>query len=285
MHKIDRLGWTDGIAFTAYGTSVGIRTNDPTMIERLLAARPPGWDRADAPVVDLLFSLRVGPRSTRKGSRNYHLLYLGALQLVRTLDLQEIFDVLENHLKILIASRAQDDRLFVHAGVVGWQNQAIVIPGRSMSGKTTLVMELLKAGATYYSDDMAIFDPHGWVHPFPQPLSVRASEGRRKYAPEAFGRRVGIAPLPVGLILMTQYDRHAVWQPRPLPPSRALMALLDNTVAARKAPWVSLPILKRVATRAAAIQTRRGEAETAAQAVLAELGQIANEHHIRETMP
>ncbi len=140
-----------------------------------------------------------------------------------------------------------------------------------MSGKTTLVMELIKAGATYYSDDMAIFDTKGWVHPFPQPLAVRESEGRRKYTPEFFDRRTGTVPVPVGTILVTEYDRHGVWRPQPLSPSQALMALLDNTVAARKAPWVSLPILKRIATHAIAIKTHRGEAAVTAQTLLATL--------------
>ncbi len=118
MQKIDRLGWTNGISFKAYGTSVGIRTNDPAVFEHILATLPPGWQAVDSSVVDTIFSLRLGPPSMRQGTRNYHLLYLGALQLVRTLDLQVIFDVLENHLKIIVASRAREDRLFVHAGVV-----------------------------------------------------------------------------------------------------------------------------------------------------------------------
>lgn len=279
MQKLDRLGWTDGIAFTAYGTSVGIRTNDPAVLERLLTALPPGWDAADSPVVDVMFSLRVGPRSTRIGSRNYHLLYLGGLQLMRTFDLDAVFDALEGYLKIMIASQARADRLFVHAGVVGWQNQAIVIPGRSMSGKTTLVLELIKAGATYYSDDMAVFDTHGWVHPFPMPLSVREPEGRRKYIPETSGHQVGVTPLPVGTILVTQYDPSAAWRPRSIPPARALMALLENTVAARKAPRMSLPILKRVASHASSFSTHRGEAADVAHALLAAVSSTHSETH------
>jgi predicted ATPase len=37
-------------------------------------------------------------------------------------------------------------RVFVHAGVVGWKGQAILVPGRSYSGKTTLIAALMKAG-------------------------------------------------------------------------------------------------------------------------------------------
>jgi hypothetical protein len=34
----------------------------------------------------------------------------------------------------------------------------------SYSGKTTLVSELIRAGATYYSDEYAVIDERGRVH-------------------------------------------------------------------------------------------------------------------------
>ena len=69
------------------------------------------------------------------------------------------------------------ERVFVHAGVVGWKGHAIVIPGRSRSGKTTLVAELVKAGAEYYSDEFAVLDAEGRVHPFPE-AAVGPGPGR-----------------------------------------------------------------------------------------------------------
>jgi len=72
------------------------------------------------------------------------------------------------------------DRFFVHAGVVGWNGRAIVIPGQSKIGKTTLVEEFLRIGATYYSDEFAVFDRRGYVHPFARPLRVRTDGLQRK---------------------------------------------------------------------------------------------------------
>jgi hypothetical protein len=62
---------------------------------------------------------------------------------------------------------------FLYAGVVAWQGHAIVFPGRSLSGKTTLVREMLRLGATYYSDEFAVVDNSGLVHSFPRPLGIR----------------------------------------------------------------------------------------------------------------
>lgn len=259
------------MAFTAYGVSVGIRTNNADILDGISAYMPPEWEATHKPIVDSLFSLRLGPAAQRQGRRNYHLLYYGAVRIARSLDMAEILETLENYLRITVAFWAKEDHLFVHAGVVGWQDRAIVIPGRSFSGKTTLVSELIKSGATYYSDDMAIFDPQGRVHPFPVPLSVRQEDGRDRKQPEEFGSISGVEPLPVGLVIVTNYEEGAQWRPRTLSPGRTLMALLDNTVAARKDPKVSLPILQQVVRSASAFKSKRGEAATVAGPILAQL--------------
>ncbi len=271
MAEVDRLGWTAGVAFTAYGTSVGIRTNDESALDRIPALLPPVWKPFRGPIVDALFSLRIGPPSTRKGQRNFHLLYSGATRQARTLDLDEVFNLLENQIHSSVAYWAREDHLFVHAGVVGWRGRAILLPGGTRAGKTTLVSELIRAGAIYYSDDMALLDSKGRVFPYNVPLSVRESGGPRKYAPEAFGSSAGKGPLPVGLVVMTQFQEDARWQPRALSPSRALIALLQNTIAARKDPKVSLPILRRVVARAAVLKTMRGEAADVVGRLLAAL--------------
>jgi len=107
---------------------------------------PLGWQPCPTGEADILYSLRLAPPSKRKGQRNYHLLYCGSALLSRTLELPQLFDTLERHAELLTAFRASDC-LFVHAGVVDWQGQAILIPGRSMTGKTTLVKSLVEAGA------------------------------------------------------------------------------------------------------------------------------------------
>ena len=55
-------------------------------------------------------------------------------------------DVVESWDQLAVATLAKE-LVFVHAGVVGWRNRAIVIPGRSLSGKSTLVLALVVAVA------------------------------------------------------------------------------------------------------------------------------------------
>ena len=62
-------------------------------------------------------------------------------------------------------------------------------------GKSTLVTALLRAGATYYSDEYAVIDGRGQVYPYARRLSLRAtsSEPRRRCGPEEFGGGAGFA--------------------------------------------------------------------------------------------
>jgi hypothetical protein len=177
------------------------------------------------------------------------------------MDLAEIFKDFAAHLERLIPYLAKDC-LFVHAGVVGWQGQAIVIPGRSFSGKSTLVKALLEAGATYYSDEFTILDSQGRVHPYPVPLSIRDANGlnTKRIAVGDIGSQIGTEPLPVGLVVVTEYQPQARWRPRAVTPARGMLALMDNTVAARRGPEVSMPILKQVVTTAKIVKSKRGEA-------------------------
>ncbi len=178
----------------------------------------------------------------------------------------------ENHAQLLTACRARDC-LFVHAGVVGWRGCAILIPGRTMAGKTTLVQAFVQAGARYYSDEFAVLDKEGRVHPYPVPLSIRGLDGRPglKTPIASLGGQAGIDPLPPGLIVVTRYRPKAERRPRALSPAQALLAMMDNTVAAQREPQFTMPILRQAVLKARAVKSTRGEAGPVANSLLRSL--------------
>jgi len=270
MAKLDRLPWEGAIAFTAFGVSAGIRVSDASILEPLRAILPPDWKTATKPTVARLYSLIAGGASQRPGVRRFNILYADATRLLRTHDLDETLHQLQVSLELFIGDRAPR-RTFVHAGVVGWKGKAIVIPGRSHSGKSSLVTAFVKAGATYYSDEFAVLDERGRVHPYPVPLALRqdASGLPRKYKVEDLAGRVGDRPLPVGLVVITRYIDGARFRPRLASAGHAVMAMLGNTLPARRRPKRVLDVLTRAVSQALALRGARGEAEEAVGQLLA----------------
>ena len=240
-----------------------MRVTDRSVLDEIVARLPAGWRPRPRPLVDHLVSFVVG--GDAGAVRRFHLLYADARRLVRTTERHEALAVLENHLTQAVAEMAPR-RLFVHAGVVGWNGQAILVPGASHAGKSTLVAALLAAGATYYSDEFAVLDPQGRVHPFPRPIRLRdAREIATSLEPEQLGGRRGLGPLPVGLVAVARYDEGVRWRPVRLTAGRAVLELLSNTIVARSHPASAMATLGRVVSRAASFKGRRGEArETAA---------------------
>ncbi|HEX9185918.1 MAG TPA: hypothetical protein VGB87_02520, partial [Vicinamibacteria bacterium] len=146
----------------------------------------------------------------------------------------------------------------------GWCGRAILIPGRSRSGKTTLVAELVRAGAQYLSDEFAVLDARGRVHPFAKPLSIRGPGGCDLHAQsrrvEELGGTCATRPLPVGLVVLAEYRPGACWRPERLSPGRAVLEMLAHTVPARLRPEASLQSLEGAVARATVWKGERGEA-------------------------
>jgi len=258
----------------SFGKHVGFRTDTPGVLEQFLDLMPPGWERSDELAVRRLYSLRVGGEGNRKGVRRYNVLYMNAVRFERSLDFQYILDRLESDLHLYIADRAPR-RIFVHAGVVAYGGKAIVLPGRTMAGKTTLVEALLRLGATYYSDEFAVLSETGRVYPYAKPLSVRPN-GKEERAvaidPSAYGAEVGTRGIPVGVVALTTYKPGVHFRPRGLHGGKAILELLRDTVPARRAPRRSLKTLERLVSSATVLKGARGEADATAEILLRRLG-------------
>lgn len=246
--------WTGRRCIRLFGVRVGIQTNAPELWDRLTGYFPPLWQPTSGVTVDRIFSLRVGKATST--------VFENDEPGLKARSLKRVLEDFERRLKMYVAEMARR-RVFVHAGAVGWKGKAIIIPGRSYSGKTTLVRELVRAGATYYSDEYAVLDMQGQLYPYPQPLAIRTPGflEQKKIPAEEFGGVVGSKPLPVGLVVVSTYRKNVRWRPLQLTSGHGILALLDNTVSARRKPAVVLPVLQKAVGAATILQGERSEAE------------------------
>jgi hypothetical protein len=251
------------LRLAAYGVTLEIVVEDPAMLAEVEAILPPGATPGDPDAVQARFLLAADgtvvvdgepgdrPRAPAEGAAR-----------------------LDSAIRLRLG-RLATDYVFVHAGVVAHRDRAIVLPGRTLTGKTTLVAALVAAGAEYGSDEFAVLSADGLVHPYPKPLSLRRgprwSAGSRvqdDVAVESLGGRAVSRPLPLGLVVVTRYKWHATWAPVRRTPAAGAMALFENAVPARERPAQSLAVVTRATESALVLEGPRGEAAQVAESLL-----------------
>jgi hypothetical protein len=201
----------------------------------------------------------------------------GGAKLDVLIDDAVVATVLDPPAAVAIVQRAIDETFVqrqgsvavVHSGVVAHANRAILVPGPTGAGKSTLVAELVRQGAAYLSDEYALIDGDGRVHPYPRPLLLRdgSRTGRPVLASE-LGGTVAREPMPASLVLELRYDGGAALELETVSQGEAVLLLLRNTpqVLADQ-PWILAP-LQRAAERVACYTGLRGEARESASTIL-----------------
>lgn len=197
-------------------------------------------------------------------------LYLNGERIFARQRRETSIDGAASRIRLTVAEFAVD-RVFIHAGVVAWKGKAVIIPGRSYSGKTSLTVALVKRGAVYYSDEFAILDAEGFLHPFPKLLSVRGIIDERKQVDlpvETFGGTAGTQKIRVGIVLITQFQKGARWNPQILSAAKGLIEILKDTVAIRQNPHFTLEVLNKIVSEAIIVKSKRDDEEKSAGLIL-----------------
>ncbi len=255
-----KLKLDNQISFESFGVRIGIRSNQKNIIaeieRRIQNFLPNGIERIPYKNIEHFFWIK-------KYGKGEYVLYLNRKNIASSLNREGFFNFLISQIRLTVAEYAKN-LVFVHAGAVGWKDKAIIIPASSYQGKTTLVTELTKLGATYYSDEYAVLDDNGFVHPFTKTLSIRGIEDKYKqteFPVETFGGIKGEKPLPVGMVLLTEFDSDAKWEPKLLTVGLGVMNMLSHTIPIRYNPEFTLKVLNNTLNRAIIVKTKRGEAK------------------------
>jgi hypothetical protein len=248
----------NSFCFESYGVTIGIESNSAALLKQ--AGMTATHALLDEIVPIACDSAQHWFRITDDGGACS--IYQDESRIVTDAVSHKFWKFFDSLVRIKVAEHAKSV-VFVHAGVVGWRGRAIVIPGNSFQGKTTLVAELVKCGADYYSDEYAVFDKDGLVHPFARRLSLRNSEGTITETPttaEELGGRTGTSPLTVGTLLFTTYKPGAKWDPEMLSAGTAVVEMIAQTIPIRANPEFAIRVLNKVATGAIIAKGERDDA-------------------------
>jgi hypothetical protein len=181
------------------------------------------------------------------------------------------------HDAALGAVKALDDALVrklrklraVHAGAVVLQGRALLIPGSSHAGKSSLVAELLRRGAAHLSDEYALVDDEGRVHSYPRPLLLRnGGPGQTLVLPSDLNARFQMEPAEVGWILAVDYNPEARWNIKRVSQGEAVMLLLRNTPHKMEQSPEMIELFTRCAAAAECYAGTRCDVVEAAERIL-----------------
>jgi hypothetical protein len=249
----------------SYGLRLDVEVEDEALQPAVELILPPGWEPSDEFPEDGHFTL------SGRADGAYAVVADGAM-IGSGLTADVAIHVLDAEVRHRIATLASD-RIFVHAGVVALDTRALLLPGPSFCGKSTLVAALVAEGATYYSDEYAVLDETGSVHPYHRRLSLRTDSGAYDgyVSVETLGGRAGSGPARPALIAVTVYTPGEQWNPRPLEPRFGALSLLTNTVPAMERPQASIQAVSRAVAGAEMFEGNRGEAAETAVLLMAAL--------------
>lgn len=157
------------------------------------------------------------------------LLRSGDRLLADEADWPDFYCALQRELETVVLQNMRQG-VAIHAGVVSIDGRVVLLPAKSGSGKTSLVRELLRQGAAYYSDEFAIAGIDGMVHPFARPLIIRDAAGKRfPLSPDEFGALTATAPQAPRAILFLVHRPGERFRVEEADQSSALLHLLANT--------------------------------------------------------
>jgi hypothetical protein len=184
-----------------------------------------------------------------------HLLLLNGTSSERSASLDELAPLVKGTL-LLEAINNASYLLYIHAGVVRIASGCLLLPAAPGSGKSSLTAALIRAGFTYFSDEVALLE-EGTLNVRPAPVSLCLKDGAwdllaprypeiRDLAihhrwdgkivrylnppPAALGPRPEKSD-PVHWIVFPRYSPEARTELQPVPKAHALHRLLQQCVA------------------------------------------------------
>jgi hypothetical protein len=253
------------IAFESFGVAMALATNDDTLWPALERCVPPHATACGADAVQHRFLVRLAENGMydvrydiREGKPAGEMDPLS--WIASTVERRFALAMADAYVHNTVALHAPA-HVFIQGGVVADGSSAVVLPGKPLTGRTTLVEALVAAGLTYVSDEYAVVDARGTVSRYARPL------------PSGAGADAEVDdPLPVGAIVLTGYRPGAVWQPERRSSGQTLLGLMAHAIGGQERPEQTMQALKAIVEAGPVVfESPRDEAQATADLLVAEL--------------
>lgn len=193
-----------------------------------------------------------------------------------------------NHELIQAAMRRARALYYVHAAVVEWRGGALVLPGLSRAGKSTLALALLLEGARLLSDEILAWDSEARrLRPLPRAVKIRdecvayfpelahrfrgAGEGRflpfDALAPDV----LAAGSARIAAVVVPRWSSDGATRLAPITRGQALLALAESSLNFGAHRVQSIDRLSALVEGARTLRLDWHEPRGAARAVLQEL--------------
>jgi hypothetical protein len=249
------------VAFESFGARFGVRFHNTRLVDEIHACLPRQSRAIDLSSAEYWFTLSpIRRRYAGKRAWGYHILGNGAFMRWAPSN-ASLREALEPVLHLHVAEWATP-WVFLHAGVVTIDGLAVVLPGSSMAGKSTLVHALVEDGATYYSDEFAVLDHQGNVFPFRRALSLRTGPfGMERRVPDLAD--ADPPPAAAGLVAFLRREAGTTLAVNPISDVRAGMLATQHSVGIRRYPEQTFAAISALMRHAQRFEGTRGEFDEA----------------------
>jgi len=251
----------------ALGTTLNVSLPDDEFYGEFQAVLPAYWKTVAASDASLCLQI-VECKSGTRATPTYEL-RIDDVTVAPNLSRAAASNLLHEKLDYYLGEFS-DRFAFIHAGVVRWRNEVILLPGRSHAGKTTLTAALVQAGADYISDDLAVIGPGATVQLLSQPIRLRADVADSFDLSAACHQPDLLATdrAPIAGIVFLQYCAGQNLRLHALGKGETTQHLLANSMNARHQPQLVMQYCAAAAQRAWCAQGVRGDAAQAADYIL-----------------
>lgn len=249
-------------AINLLGTPVRFSAKHENLPELLSLFLPPCVPLREQDAVEIEYSMIQGfSDSSYVALRNQRQIAI-APSLVGVL--QEVI----TDLQVLIAGKIKN-RVFIHAAVVAVDGKAIILPGQSGVGKSTITATLIQKGAQYLSDEFALIDSVGMVHPYARYLAIKnPASGVKRLSPESLGATTFEGAAIPKAVVFSRYMPGADNAFKKLSRSELILNCMPHCLGIRSQVSETLVSLDALSIRAQGYSVERGEACEFAEVLL-----------------